>query len=153
MILKAATALSLVLILLLMTFNVFPALGQPSDAKSINKYILNLTNKDAKLRGEAAWALGKSGDARAVVPLIQALKDSDSDVQQWAVLGLAKVGNSSVEPLIDALNVSDESINQSFTRWEAAAALGLIKDTRAVEPLIRVLKYSDNQSRYWAIIA
>ena len=43
------------------------------------------------LRREAAEALVKIGDKRAVEPLIQALKDEDSDVRGGAARALGKI--------------------------------------------------------------
>jgi len=84
------------------------------------------------IREEAAKALGKIGDVRAVKPLIAALlTDDESSVHRAAAQALGKIGDvQAVEPLITALkNVSD-----------AASALGELKDARAVEPLIAVLR-------------
>ena len=82
------------------------------------------------------------GDERAVEPLIQALKDKDSDVREVAAEVLVKIGEPAVEPLIRALK--DEN---QFVRWGAAMALGEIGDKRAVEPLINALKDEDSDVR------
>ena len=82
------------------------------------------------------------GDERAVEPLIQALKDKDSDVREGAAEVLVKIGEPAVEPLIRALK--DEN---QFVRWGAALALGEIGDKRAVEPLINALKDEDSDVR------
>ena len=82
------------------------------------------------------------GDERAVEPLIQALKDKDSDVREVAAEVLVKIGEPAVEPLIQALK--DEN---QFVRWGAALALGEIGDERAVEPLINALKDEDSDVR------
>ena len=82
------------------------------------------------------------GDERAVEPLIQALKDKDSDVREVAAEVLVKIGEPAVEPLIRALK--DEN---QFVRWGAALALGEIGDKRAVEPLINALKDEDSDVR------
>jgi HEAT repeat protein len=51
----------------------------------------------------AATALGKINDIEAVEPLIQALKDNNSDVRVNAATALGEIGKPSVEPLIKAL--------------------------------------------------
>jgi len=127
--------------------------------------------QDAKVRRDAARALGRIGDARAVEPLINALKDGVVDVREaaaqaldalkwkpdkgeagiayWiqkgkndkdrttrqsAINALGQIGEPAVRPLIAELE------SGSWTRSSnAAAALGLIGDPRAVEPLIATL--------------
>jgi len=80
-------------------------------------------------------ALGKLGDARAVEPLIAALRDGVWGVRSRAAEALGKIGNRrAVEPVIAALKDSD------FSMWTAAEALGALGDARAVESLIVGLK-------------
>ena len=84
------------------------------------------------VRSGAAEALGKIGDARAVEPLIQALKDRDYDVRGKAAEALGKIGDArAVEPLIQALK--DE-----YAQPAAIESLGKI-GAPAVEPLIQYL--------------
>jgi len=82
------------------------------------------------------------GDERAVEPLIQALKDKDSDVREVAAEVLVKIGEPAVEPLIRALKDEDWHV-----REKAAEAIGEIGDKRAVEPLINALKDEDSDVR------
>ena len=68
------------------------------------------------------WA--KIGKA-AILPLIKALKDKDSDVRKNAVISLGKIGDSrAVIPLIKTLTDQD-----SWVRKEAARALGVSNTT------------------------
>ena len=129
--------------------------------------------KDSLVRWLAAEALGNLGDARAVEPLIAALKDSDSSVRQRAAEALGKLRDTrAVEPLITALKDRDSYVRQraadaldkigapaielfitalkdsdSDVRQRAAEALWQIGDARAVEPLIAALKDSDSGVR------
>ncbi|MGB9872500.1 MAG: HEAT repeat domain-containing protein, partial [Anaerolineae bacterium] len=48
--------------------------------------------KDWEIRRDAARALGELKDARAVEPLIAALKDKDSDVREAAAEALDRLG-------------------------------------------------------------
>ena len=48
----------------------------------------DLNDEDADVRGEAIVALGKIGDARALEPLILALKNKNEDVQGTAEAAL-----------------------------------------------------------------
>jgi HEAT repeat protein len=104
------------------------------DAKGLIKA---LRSKESDVRMSAAKALGKIGDARAVEPLIQALRDDDGDdeLQRTVTAALQKLGMGAVEPLIRAMRDSNANV-----RSRAAWTLGEIRDARAVEPLIRALK-------------
>ena len=82
----------------------------------------------------AAEALGRIGDARAVDPLIAALRDEDIYVVRSAAEALGRIGDArAVDPLIAALR--DEDVVRS-----AAEALGRIGDARAVDALIDTLR-------------
>jgi len=59
--------------------------------KDVNRLIEALKDKKWADRGLAAGALGKIGDARAVEPLKQALKDKNGVVQLNAVMALEQL--------------------------------------------------------------
>ena len=91
------------------------------------------TRKRAKQKSTAATALGNIGDARAVEPLIAALghkeplwakMDRNMNYNPWGI-----VGSSQLHPTLG-------------WRVDAASALGNIGDTRALMPLITVLRES-----------
>ena len=115
---------------------------------SFQDYLKQLGDQKAKVRMTAVWALGKSGDGRAVEPLIQRLGDEDKDVRQWTVLALSRLGQPAIDPLISVL-----ADNRSAMRWQAAAALGLAGDSRAVPSLISAMADGSNETRCWAAIA
>ena len=123
----------------------FPARCDKADASNIDDLLQNLSHKDPKIRCQAAWDLGKSGDARAVDPLVAALEDDDLNVREWAAIALAKIGKPSVEPLERALEHENES-----TQWQAAALLGLINDTNCTWALSLALQSKNSTVRYWA---
>ena len=57
-----------------------------------------------QIRWDAAWSLGETGSAKAIAPLIEALKDDDWIVRQRSAYALGKIGEKTViEPLIAAL--------------------------------------------------
>jgi HEAT repeat protein len=89
----------------------------------------------AAVRQAAAEALGQIRDARAVEPLVAALKDKMASVREAAIKALVKIGTPSVMSLVAALK--DE---EWTARMVAAEALGQIGDARAVEPLVAALK-------------
>lgn len=125
-------------------------------------------------RSTAAKALGGIGRARAVPPLVAALKDSDDGVRQRAAEALGEIGDArAVEPLVVALKDSDYRVcsaaaralvkigppsvkaliavlkyNDSYVRQQTVEALGEIGDARAVPPLLAALKDSDGGVRW-----
>lgn len=105
--------------------------------------------KDETVQDRVAELLGVIGDARAVEPMIQVLKnfelfvlldDDDPFLLMRVVKGLGSIGEPAVEPLIQALK-SGPYIN---VKAGAALALGLIGDARAVEPLVQAIE-NDNE--------
>ena len=92
-------------------------------------------DSDACIRTGAARALARTGDPRAVEPLIAALKDQDVGVRRAAVRALGALKDRrAVEPVIRALK------RQEYDVFHAAVwALGVLKDPRAVDPLIAEL--------------
>jgi HEAT repeats/zinc-ribbon domain/PBS lyase HEAT-like repeat len=96
-----------------------------------------LGHKDARVRMDAANALGTLQDARAVEPLAAALQDDDQYVRCRAAEALGRIGDASaVEPLI-------VSLGDPLVRQVAIGALGELGNVRAVEPLIAALKDDD----------
>lgn len=85
----------------------------------------------------AADALGNLG-APALQHLMAAFRDKD--LRQYAYSGLVKMGSPAVDALADAMKDPDADV-----RWNAANALGDIKDARAVEPLLAALQVKDLQ--------
>ncbi len=87
------------------------------------------------MRTDAAFALGRLGDKRAVDSLILALEDENEDVRSFAVFALGKIGDPrAVEPIIQILE-------EERADWSTIGiALSRLRDNRAVEPLIEALK-------------
>jgi HEAT repeat protein len=128
---------------------------------AVDALIKTLKDDNFHCRIGAAWALGKINDTHAVEPLIAALKDEKPVVQLMAAEALGKTKDvRAVEPLIAALNDknrirfflkyqtlrkqdSKERMASTNVRSSAAWALGEIKDTRAIKPLIAALKDTD----------
>ena len=151
-----------------------PLFGPPDVCKLRNKRdVKGLINalryqKDSYVRGAAAEALGEIGDARAVRPLIAALKDRDvhgwvinalgligdaravkpliaeidGDGRENVATALGKIGAPAVESLLAVLQDSRKEVRQAASR-----ALGEIGDVRAVEPLIALLCDEDEDEK------
>ena len=100
-------------------------------------------NFPATLRTMAVSALGKTGDKRAVDPLIKALADDDSDVRRRAATVLGRLGDKrGVDPLIEALSNGDDDIGGNV-RSAVVDALVRLGDV-AVDPLIEALADGDS---------
>jgi len=107
------------------------------------------TRKDPFDRSYSAGVLGEIGDARAVEPLLAALKDKDVYVRENAVEALGKIGDTrAVEPLLAALKDVNWKISSA-----AKKALGEIGDVRAVEPLLAFIKDDQTDLDPTAVIA
>ncbi len=111
-----------------------------SEAGDADRLITQLQSRDPVGRAEAARKLGESKDPTAVEPLVVALKkDKDRDVRGRAEDALVNIGAPSVEPLIGLLK--DDSWR---VRRRAVRTLEKIKDPRAIEPLVAVMKTDDD---------
>ncbi len=132
-------------------------LGKIGDVRAVESLIAALRDDNLRVRRAATVVLGKIGDARALMPLITALRDSELYVSTEAVNALdllgwcpdtdkdgayywslkdewdqcIEIGTQAVEPLIVRLK------HGGLPAMEALCKIG---DTRAVEPLIAVLK-------------
>lgn len=99
--------------------------------KNVNKLISALS--ESVFCMGAALALGKIGDAKAVMHLINVLK---SDRSTSATVALGKIGDTrAVKPLIKALKDKDHGVRKA-----AALALGKIGDVQAAKPLKKAMK-------------
>jgi PKD repeat protein len=115
--------------------------GAGSEVSVLISALIN--DKSSDTRADAAEVLGEIGDARAVEPLIDALRDVDYTVQWDAAEALGKIGDKrAVEPLITTLKAED-----GYLQDLAAEALGEIGDAEAVEPLIGALKDEEGDVR------
>jgi HEAT repeat protein len=103
--------------------------------REIQQLAAALHGSNSYERQQAAIALGATGAAGAVEPLITALKDEDSFVRDFAVRSLGNLGDPrAVGPMIQMLD--DKNL---LVRRSAAISLGELADPRAVDPLIAVL--------------
>jgi len=119
------------------------ALGTIKDARAAGPLIEALSVEDMRVRESAAVALRQIGKP-AVEPLIASLKSNSMSVKLSAAMILGDLkDNSAVEPLIQELLLDsyDETswVFRAAFRFEAARALGKIKDPRATEVLKTML--------------
>ena len=138
------------------------------DPRTVNALMEALKDSDKEVRETAMHALVQMRDPRMFEPLVAALKDASADVREQAAFGLGQLRDArAVEPLSAAHQGSERrrpraggvrarparALSRRSTRWpsrcrtrrddvreQAAFALGQIRDSRAVEPLISALK-------------
>ena len=139
----------------------------------VERLIAELRDTNRRVRENAADALGKICDVRAVEPLITALTDSDKYVRRNAAGALGNIGDArAVEPLVAALHdvylgirlksvealgkIGKPSVDPLIAALRdphlditenVAEVLGNIGDDRAVCPLIHLLKHGPD---WWA---
>lgn len=117
------------------------ALGLLGEA-AVEPLIRALREGDGNLRWGAAIALGKIRDTRAIEPLIRALADKYENVRAESATSLAGIGKPALAPLLQFLKFSGGS-----ARLEVVTALGELKDSDAIQPLIQMLENADDEER------
>ena len=135
------------------------ALGELGDARAVEPLIAALMNiMNSNVQEAAAEALGKIGSP-AVEPLIAFLKRASGDAYKGAGEGLERSGGlwDAVRLLANAIIdilcvVRERDWYEDPRRW-AAKALGIISDSRAVEPLIDLLQGGNESVRREAVKA
>ena len=127
-----------------------PNIEKLKTRRDVNGLVKALSYKKfSQVRQEAAKALGESGDAGAVEPLIKALQDQEAEVRGAAAEALGRISDArAVEPLIATLKDKNSGVLVAV-----AVALGKIGDKRAVKPLIIALQDNNNSARLVAAAA
>ena len=142
-------------------------LASIADERVLMPLIDALENQDWIVRMHAAKGLGRIRDARAIEPLIPLLQDKVKAVREEVTIALAEIGDPALPSLLDALkhpewlvrlhavealaksrsadavepllwvlfNDQDQAIREDVVR-----ALGQLRDERAMEFLVTVMK-------------
>jgi HEAT repeat protein len=85
----------------------------------------------------AVKTLGKIGDERAVLPLVNAFKETQFEELRWSIIyALGEIGDNGAVDFL--LGILDD--NSSLLHYCAIKALGEIGDNRALEPIISKMK-------------
>ena len=109
-------------------YDSFPGKGIVYDLTSVA-----LSGPDTEGRLRAVVGLGKSGDPRAVRPLMDLVADHDPDIRRGAIAALCELKSGrSVEVLIERLRDKSE---QGDIRRLAAETLAAIRSTGALREL------------------
>ena len=124
------------------------ALGRLGDKQSAKPLLDVLKDEDPQVRLEAAFALGYLGNPRAMKPLVAALKDENWQVRWNAAVALGALGDKrATQTLINVLNSGYiRNSEEGNFRNMLVSTLGHLDDSRAVEPLIAILR---NKKKYY----
>ena len=125
------------------------ALGQSHDPRAVAPLMQALRDLSGAVRKAAAAGLGRLKDAASVEALIVALGDRDAGVSKAAMKALVSIGRPAVGPLCSALQ---QSLPKTHRRY-VVLALGGIRDTRAILPLLNSLSSTYYVVRQAAISA
>jgi len=119
--------------------------ADPELAPNFSTVLIN--DSDADLRALAARALGRTGSPNAVPALRRALNDSSEVVQEEAVQGLAKLGDTT---LGDTLSERLAGAANPEMRVRLIRLLGFVPDPHALETLGKLLADGDPEVRAYA---
>ncbi len=78
----------------------------------VEELIEQLQNSNPESRQNAIWQLGEKGDSRAIEPLVNLLRDSDSKQQSMILASLSQIGNKTLKPMVRALSLSLQNDNK-----------------------------------------
>jgi HEAT repeat protein len=111
-----------------------------------------LADSDRQVRLNAALALGRLRTAAAVEPLLaRCREDGDPEVRGGAAEALGRIGDPrAVGALVGQLTGAE---SHELDRRGAAVALGSLRATEAVEPLLKLLDAANWEERWRAAVA
>jgi len=115
--------------------NTGPQANTAASNHELERLLLQLRSADVTLRSDAAHALGKLADERAVASLGEALRDPDEYVRKSAVMALRRIGGPKA---MEAMRVALADRSEQVC-LQAVKGLGELRDAGAVEALIKVL--------------
>lgn len=104
-----------------------------------------LEDPDTSVRYCAALALSRHQHHASIAKLITVLDSEDSLLSRLAADALVAAGAAAVEPLMDILDTG-----KANAKIEAARALALIGDQRAVPALFKLLDSDSLSLQHWA---
>ncbi|MEX5217771.1 MAG: HEAT repeat domain-containing protein [Nitrospira sp.] len=107
-------------------------------ADPVVEQIAALQDEDWAVREDAAAALGRLKDVRAVLPLTVLLRDEDRAVRQAAIGALLSLGEPAVEALGHCLAETPLQVQEA-----ASEILAGIGDARVFDPLVKSLVSPD----------
>ncbi len=101
-----------------------------------------MRGKSPALSVIAAWALGRSGDARALPPLREGMNSSYKSIQTHCARALATLGDQSIIPelLARLYRETDYGLKIAY-----ASALGKLQASEATDAILALLKRADDE--------
>jgi HEAT repeat protein len=105
-----------------------------------------LANPELAMRPRIAHLLGTIRDERAIEPLFVAMRDQDQPLHIAAREALVLFEAKALDGFLKALD--EEQID---VRVQAIAGLGVVRDTRAAEPLVKLLGGDNKLLRDWTV--
>jgi HEAT repeat protein len=112
--------------------------------EAVRALLSALTDGVPRLRAEVAHMLGRIKDRTAGVPLVALLADPEPAVREAAAEALRHVADEA------ALTALVRLLEDPANRDTAAAVLGRLKDSGALQPLVAMLKSQDPTARLMA---
>lgn len=110
---------------------------EPNTTKTTELLRILAGGVDAKERAAAAQLLAQRGEQKAVKDLMRAANDPDGAVRLQAILALGQLRSRAAVPLLIEILTTATDTRE---RAAAAFALGIVRDGRAVGPLIEQMK-------------
>ena len=104
----------------------------------MDSLVHELRNPDPAKRHKAIWELGRSGDSRAVQPMVDLLLDSDSRQRSLVLSALSEISSRTLKPMSRALAISMQDENPDVRK-------NAIRDlTHIYESLTRISELLQN---------
>lgn len=104
----------------------------------MDSLVHELRNPDPAKRQKAIWELGRSGDSRAVQPMVDLLLDSDSHQRSLVLSALSEISTRTLKPMSRALAISMQDENPDVRK-------NAIRDlTRIYDSLTRISQLLQN---------
>jgi len=123
-------------------WDVTTALSYLSDDKTVDLLAGLITNDNNRVRNWVVTALGRLGNPHAVSPLNEVLKfDEDYRVRSSAAIALSELGDTALEPLLNALQDKNSEV-----RFSIVVALGKLGNTKALPILDWVQTHDTGKS-------
>jgi MFS family permease len=113
----------------------------PADERLIKALVEILEGSELALTVVAAWALGRSGDPRAIEPLRRSLHSSYRSVRAHSARALGALGDRESAPLLleRLQQEEDKGLQMAY-----ASALGNLQWVEAIPTLLRLLAQTEN---------
>ncbi|MCK5687116.1 HEAT repeat domain-containing protein [bacterium] len=102
------------------------------EESALHSYIALLKDKDPEIRGYSARALGIIAFKESISPLVEALGDSDENVNYWIVYALSNIGSEEVFNCVSWALTDKKLAKYAF---EIVSRLGPLSSTKLIEIL------------------